>query len=69
MNPAVKRAAFVAGWMAARIYYGPAGEVSDGEETPCGAECATVQGPYMCTCSPDQERSQARWAAEHRYPE
>jgi hypothetical protein len=50
-----KTGSFVEGWMEAREYYG----TTDANDQMHGAECAQVQGPYVCTCDEEAERMEA----------
>ena len=54
------KAAYVEGWMSAREHYG----TLDEDDTPHGGECASVQGPYVCTCDEDGQRTEAEAAAK-----
>jgi hypothetical protein len=64
----IKEDAFVAGFMSAREHYGTDVDEDDPEDsgkTFHGAECARVQGPYVCTCDAEGERGMARdWAQD-----
>lgn len=63
MSTAQRRAAYVAGWMAARTYYG-----TTDDHGRHGAECLTRHG-YRCTCDPDRQRQEARECARGRFPD
>ena len=47
--------AYLRGWKDAREYYG----TTDEEDRVHGAECATVLGPYRCTCDAEAEMDNA----------
>jgi hypothetical protein len=64
-NGEALRAAYVEGAMEAREFYG----TLDGEtDTPHGAECDRVQGPYVCTCNEEYQSEEFMSRAKYLYP-